>query len=178
MIAGLVLSDSEEVESGLAFFGEDGVETFSILDTAEIADKIVEKEPDVLAVDTGNQVIRELTENEEELKEEGYSFTPASMQKKKVKRFQAIQNTVNHRTGTAVEFIRFEPQITSEELAIDSEAALESYGVKTEELGSALEFDALLGAVTARFYQQGDFRDFGVVIPGKAEAEEEETEKA
>lgn len=178
MIAGLVLSDSEDVESGIAFFGENGVETLSILDTTEIADEIVEREPDVLAVNTGNQVIRELSEDEEELKEEGYMFKPASMQKKKVKRFQAIQKTVNHRTGTAVEFIRFDPQITSKELAIDSESALVSYGIETDELDSTLEFDALLGAVTARFYQQGDFRDLGVVIPGKPEEDEEETEKA
>jgi hypothetical protein len=180
MIAGLVLSESEEMESSIAFFGEEGVETFSLNDTGEIADLIVEKEPDVLAVNTGSEVIRELSEQEEELKDEGYSFTPSSMEKRKVKRFQAIQNTVNHRTGTAVEFIRFDPKITSEELAIDSEQALEAYGVETGSLDSAREFDALLGAVTARFYQQGDFKDLGVVVPGASaeEQDDEDTEKA
>ncbi|MFB6143881.1 MAG: hypothetical protein ABEJ98_01085 [Candidatus Nanohaloarchaea archaeon] len=176
MIAGLVLSDSEEVESALAFFGEDSVETFSVLETEKIVDEICEREPDVLAVDTGAEVRKDLTENEEELKEEGFMFTPSSMEKKKVKRFQAIQRTVNHRTGTGVEFIRFDPHISSEELAADTEDALESYGVDTSTLDSSREFDALLGAVTARFYQQGDVRDFGIIVPG--ETGEDDTKKA
>jgi hypothetical protein len=36
----------------------------------------------------------------------------------------------------------------------------------------------MLGAVTARYYEQGDFRDLGIIVPGEeSEQKEEDTPK-
>ncbi|MFB6145314.1 MAG: hypothetical protein ABEJ99_02290 [Candidatus Nanohaloarchaea archaeon] len=170
MIAGLVLTDNEEEDSALAFVSDDKVETFSIKDTQEIVEKIKEKGPEILAADIGlEQRGEDLTHQEEELKEKGYSFTPTHTETKNVKRLQAIKAVLDRDMEMPPNFIRFDPFITAEELAIDEENGFESYGIDTSDLSSAKEFDALLGAVTARFYEQNQFTELGVVIPGKVE---------
>jgi len=63
------------------------------------------------------------------------------------------------------EVIRFEPQITADELAIHDDSALGSYGVDSSKIESAEQFDAMLGAITARFYEQNQVKDLGVIIP-------------
>lgn len=164
MIAGLILSNSEQEESHITFLGDDTV-SFSVKENSEIMEKIKEFKPEILAVDCGTEQMREeLTPQEKDLKEEGYSFTPTSMEKKKSKRLQALKAALT-REGVNPEFIRFEPYITSKELAIDSDQALNSIGVDTDGLENSHQFDAMLGAVTARFYQQDQFRDLGVIVP-------------
>ncbi|MFB6159343.1 MAG: hypothetical protein ABEJ95_06865 [Candidatus Nanohalobium sp.] len=164
MIAGLILSDDVEKECSMAFLGED-LETCKLTTNEEIVEKVEEKEPEVLAVDVGTeQSAQELTKKENKLKEEGHIFTPNSYQKRKVERMQSLERHLNHVMGGQVEIIRFEPQITAQELVIDSEDDLEALGVEGD-IGSAEEFDAVLGAVTARFYSQGQFQDLGVVVP-------------
>lgn len=165
MIAGLILSDNEQLNSELAFVGDE-VETFSVEDNQEIVEKIKEFEPEIVAVNSASEVTREeFSEQEEELKEEGYNFTPSTTESKKVKRLQALKAVLNRDMEEPIQFIRFDPHITAEELAIDSERAFESYGINASDLESARQFDAVLGAVTARFYQQQQFKDLGVIVP-------------
>ena len=164
MIAGLILSDNLDEDCSLAFLGEN-LETFQVETNEEIVELVEEKSPDVLAVDAGTeQGQKEFTKQEKELKEEGYIFTPNSHQKRKVERMQSLERHLNHSMGGQIEIIRFEPQITAKELAIDSEKDLRSIGVEGE-IGNVEEFDATLGAITARFYSQGQFDDYGVVVP-------------
>jgi predicted nuclease with RNAse H fold len=164
MIAGLILSDDIEKESSLAFLSEE-LEIFKVETNQEIVEKVKEEEPEILAADVGTtQGQQELTKEEQELKEEGYIFTPNSFQKTKVERMQSLERHLNHEMGGLIEVVRFEPQITARELAIDSEKDLASIGVEGEISGTQ-EFDAVLGAVTARFYSQGQFEDLGVIIP-------------
>jgi predicted nuclease with RNAse H fold len=164
MIAGLILADSLEEDCSLAFLDEK-LETFQVETNDEIVELIEEKEPEVLAVDVGTeQGKEEFTKQEKELKEEGYIFTPNSHQTRKVERMQSLERHLNHAMGGRIQIIRFEPQITARELAIDSEQDLKSIGVEGD-IGSVEEFDAVLGAVTARFYSQGQFEDLGVVVP-------------
>ena len=164
MIAGLILTEDVDEECSIVFLDED-LETFEVNKNEEIVELIEEKEPEILAVDIGTkQGQKEFTKEEKELKEEGYIFTPNSHQKRKVERMQSLERHINHAMGGRVEVIRFEPQITAKELAIDSEEDLSSLGVDGD-IRSVGEFDAALGAVTARFYSQGQFEDLGVVIP-------------
>lgn len=166
MIAGLVLSEKEDEESYLAFLG-DNVSCTGVGSNDEIVELVEERKPEVLAVDASTEKSRKpRTEREEELEEEGYVFTPAAQQKKKVRRLEALESRLFERMGgERPEIVRFDPQITADELGIHGDPALESYGVDTSCLESALQFDAMLGAVTARFYQQNQVEDLGVIIP-------------
>jgi len=165
MIAGLILTNTEKEESNLAFISDD-TETYSIKNTEKLVEKLKEEKPDVLAVNVSSQQSREeFTNVEEDLKEEGYNFTPSSSQPKKIKRLQAIKAVLERDMANSPDFIRFDPYITSEELALDSDKALSSIGVNPNNIGSSKEFDAVLGAVTARFYQQNQYKDLGVIVP-------------
>lgn len=166
MIAGLILTGTEKEESHLAFLDEEGLETYSIKDTEELVDKIKEMEPEVLAADVGTELSgKRLTEGEENLKEEGYSFTPSSQEKKKVERMKAIERSLKHFADRPPELIRFDPRISAEELALHGDNALESYGIEPSGIESTRQFDAAVGAVTARFYSENQFEDLGVIVP-------------
>lgn len=174
MIVGLILSDNEQLNSEIALLGDE-LEVYSLETNQEIVEKITELEPEVVAVNSAGEVTREeLSEQEEELKEEGYSFTPSRTESKKVKRFQGLKTLIKREMLDAPDFIRFDPHITAEELAIDGDKALDAYGVKTSDINSARQFDAVLGSITARFYQQEQYQDLGVVVPQSLDTEESE----
>lgn len=166
MIAGLILTDTENEDSFLAFIDDSQTETYPIKDTGKIVDTIAQKKPEVLAVNCGTELSgKELTKDEEDLKEEGYSFTPSSNEKKKVERMRAIDRSLKHHMDKPPEIIRFDPFISSEELALDGDRAIESLGIDTDDIESSREFDAVVGAITARFYSQNQYEESGVVIP-------------
>ncbi|MFB6190537.1 MAG: hypothetical protein ABEJ91_03105 [Candidatus Nanohaloarchaea archaeon] len=166
MNAGVILKDSTEEKTQLVFLSGE-TECCRASTNDEIIELIKEREPEVVAVDAGTQVGRdEFNEQEEELKEEGYSFTPTSHETKKARRLEALKARLFEEMGAKQpEIIRFEPRITAEELALHDESALGSLGVDASGLESSEQFDAMLGAVTARFYEQNQVRDLGVVIP-------------
>lgn len=166
MIAGLILADSPEKDCAIAFLGDE-VSTFTVKTNEEIVELVEERKPDVLAVNAGDEEsLEEFTKHEKELREEGFAFTPTSHQKTLMKRLEALKQHMLQEMGAEQpEFIRFDPHITSEILAVHSDRALEALGVDTSEIGSSKEFDALVGAITARFYQQNQYRDLGIVIP-------------
>ena len=170
MISGLILTDSKDQKSCIAFL-DDSTKCFELESNEEIVDEIVKRKPEILAVNAGNDEIRgELTEKESELKEEGHTFTPTSHNKMLSRRLEALESQLFAEMGAeGPEIIRFEPAITSKQLAIDGDSALNSMGIDTSEIGSAREFDAVLGAVTARFYQQNQFSDMGVIVPENLE---------
>lgn len=167
MTAGLILSDSEDKESQLAFI-EDGTSTFSLKDTGEVVDTIKEEKPEILAVNCGTELRSgRLTEREEDLKEAGYSFTPSFTEKKKVERLRAIKRSLRHHMDKPPEIIRFDPAISSEELALHGDDSLESLGINGSDIESSKEFDAVVGAVTAQFYSENHYRDEGLIVPEK-----------
>ncbi|MFB6174584.1 MAG: hypothetical protein ABEJ87_01240 [Candidatus Nanohalobium sp.] len=175
MIAGLILKDKVGGKSFVAFLDE-GLECFSVNENQEIVELFEEKEPDIVAANVGlEQSQEELTKQEEELQDAGYTFTPNSHREKLVKRLDALKAQLTHETGLQPEFIRFEPQISARELAVDGDEALESYGLDVSDIGSAGEFDAALGCVTGRFYQENQYVEHGVVVP-EAVREEDPTE--
>jgi hypothetical protein len=73
--------------------------------------------------------------------------------------------------GESPDIIRFEPSITAEQLAIHDDAGFKSLGIDTSGIRSARQFDAALGAVTARFYSQNQYEDLGVIVPESLETE-------
>ncbi|MFB6209485.1 MAG: hypothetical protein ABEJ56_05110 [Candidatus Nanohaloarchaea archaeon] len=169
MIAGLMLSDSEKEDSQLALLGDE-TDSLSLKDTGRIVDEISGREVEVLAVNCGTELnAGELTEDEEELKEAGYAFTPSHTEKKKVERLRAIERSLKHLMDKPTELIRFDPAITSEKLALDSDDSLESLGVDASDISSSKQFDAVLGAITARFYSQNHYSDEGLIVPEKLE---------
>lgn len=174
MIAGLLLSEKEQLDSEIAFLGDE-LEVFSLESNQELVEKLKEFEPDIVAVDSAAEVTREeLSDQEEELKEEGYSFTPSRNESKKIRRLQSLKAVLNRDMAESPEFIRFDPHITADELAIDGDKALKSYGVDPSDINSARQFDAVLGSITARFYQQKQFQDLGVVVPQSLDTEKSE----
>jgi len=164
MIAGVILSDTLDEDSKIAFL-DDELDVFSVENNSDIVGLFERFRPEVVAFDVGTeQGLKEFTQSEQELQDEGFIFTPNSHQEKKVERLQSLEKHVKHKLDYIPEFIRFEPQITAEELMLDGEDALSSLGVEGD-IGGAREFDAVLGAVTARFYSQGQFEEYGVVVP-------------
>lgn len=174
MIAGLVLEDKTDKESFAAFLDDD-LECFSFMDNGEILDLMEEREPELIVANVGlEQSGEELTKDEKQLKENGFVFTPNSHREKVVKRLDALKNQLMHQRGLKPEFIRFDPQISASELAIDGDRALEGYGINPSDIDSAGEFDAVIGCITGRFYQENQFQDLGVIVPKSIGDEDEE----
>ncbi|MBC5792609.1 MAG: hypothetical protein H8Z69_01075 [Nanohaloarchaea archaeon] len=179
MIAGIILSETDKEKVHIAFLGDEKTETLSLKDNEKIVEKLKKEEPDIVAVDADTEHGEdEFSEREEELKEEGYNFTPASAEKRKVKRLQGLKAILRRDMEMPPEFIRFDPFISARELALEDERGLESLGIETEGIKSDRQFDAMLGAVTARFYDQSQFRDLGVIVPGEHEEDEDTDERA
>lgn len=175
---GIDLTENEDIDSTVAFLGDE-VESHSVKSNDELADLIEEKTPGIVAVNTGLQERRGLSDDEEELQESGRIFTPASQDTQRVRRFQDLKNRVRQKVAgeDMPEFIRFDPAITGKELALDSDEALKSIGVEASNIESSREFDAVLGAVTARFYDQDQAKDMDVVVPKAFRGDNEEDSK-
>lgn len=166
MNAGVILKNTTEEKTQLVFLGDE-TECREAGTNDEIIEIVKQGEPKVLAFDVGLETGRdEFTEQEEKLKEEGYSFVPTSHEPKKSRRLEGLKARLFEEMGAgSPEIIRFDPQITSEALAIDGDHALKSYGIDPSNIETAEQFDAMLGAITARFYEQNQIKDLGVIIP-------------
>lgn len=176
--AGLILKDNTEEDSVLVVASSEKCEVWSPTTNEDIVEVLEEEKVEILAADVGmDQGREEFTKQEKELKEEGYSFVPSGQQVKRMKRLESLAAHLDHVLGIeSPEIIRFNRFITAEELAIHNDEALESLGFETEGLNTSEKFDAMLGAVTARYYEQGAFRDMGVIIPGEGSEDEENGE--
>lgn len=178
MYCGIIFAEDDSKDSQVAFLGEE-IKVFTVTSNKEIIELVSERKPDLVAVNTGMEDINHLSAEEEELKEEGFIFTPSRHDTHRVRRFQSFEGLLKRSMSMdeVPEFLRFNPSITRKELAIDGDSALESYGIETEDINSAGEFDAVLGAVTARFYDQGQADDRGIVVPEPLQGgEEDDTE--
>jgi hypothetical protein len=178
MLCGINFAEDDSSDSGVAFLGDE-LETFSVESNEEIIELVEERTPKIIAVNTGMQERESLSDGEEELQEEGHIFTPAQHDTQRVRRFEAFKGLLQRKLpGEEIpEFIRFDPVISGRELAIDTDSALESYGVDASGIESSAEFDAALGAVTARFYQQEQTEEMGVQVPESLHEDEEEEPK-
>lgn len=174
MYCAINFSETDETESNVAFLGDD-LEVFTANSNEEILELVAERTPQIVAVNTGLKEMNRLSEGEEDLREEGHIFTPSQHDTKRVRRFQAFKGLLERKvSGDEIpDFIRFDPVITGRELAIDSDSALESYGIDSSEISSSGEFDAVLGVVTARFYDQGQAEDQGITVPNPLEEKDE-----
>jgi|GEM_PF-468552 hypothetical protein len=174
MLCGISFGESGE-DAAVAFISDE-TESFSVESNKEILDLIKDRKPQIIAVDTGLKERGSLSEGEEKLQEEGFIFTPAEDDTRTVRRFLSLKGSISQTIpGDEIpEYIRFNPVITGRELAIDSDEGLEGYGINSSNIESAQEFDAVLGAVTARFYQQGQIREMAVSVPEPVKEQEEE----
>lgn len=165
MNAGVIITDNTDKESYAAFLG-DKLQTYAFKTNEELLELIAKHDPRVIAFDAGTETsMKEFNKNEEELKEEGHSFVPTSHEPRRSKRVEALKTSILHNTDKQVEVIRFEPKITADELALHDDSGLEALGIDPSGIESAGEFDAVLGAVTSRFYSQNQFEDYGVIVP-------------
>lgn len=167
MIAGLNLKTDGECK--LAVLGDE-LEIIDVETNMDIVGALSEKAA-IVAVNAPLETGEGLSEKEEELIDEGHIFSP-STQNKKLKRRALHLKQLFIENGVEAELIRFDPMITSKELAIDSDKALESYGISSTDISGADEFDAVLGAVTARFYEENQCDDLGVQIPKPLDSSE------
>lgn len=166
-LAGLILKDNLDEDCSVAFLEDENCEVFTVNTNEEIVNLIEEFEPEILAVNVGMEQRKgDLTQGEEDLVDEGYSFTPNSHKVKLMKRLESLEAHLTKNLGPdSPEIIRFDPFISMEELAIESDKALEGFGIDTGDINSTQEFDAVVGAVTARFYEQNQFEDMDVIVP-------------
>ena len=166
MYCAITFGETEGSNSQVAFLSDE-MEVFTVETNEEIIELVRERTPQIIAVNTGLKDLNQLSEDEEELKEEGYIFTASQHDTQRVRRFQAFRGLLERKlAGEEIpEYIRFDPVITGRELAIDDDSSLESYGLDTSGINSSGEFDAVLGVVTARFYDQGQAEDRGIVVP-------------
>jgi hypothetical protein len=167
MIAGVILRENQDEECQIAFLG-DGLECFDLVENSEIVEEIEKRDISVLAVNAGSvQGRQEFTEKEDELREEGHIFTPSSHEKTKSKRLEALKTQLHNAMGEMEmpTVVRFDPHITAERLALKSDDALRGLGIDPESIKTASQFDATLGAVTARFYEQNQYENLGVIVP-------------
>jgi len=160
MIAGLNLKTDGDCQ--LAVFGDE-LEIFDVETNMDIIEALP-SEATVVAVNAPLDESKGLSEKEEDLVEEGHIFSP-STQNTELKRRALHLKQLFIENGVGAELVRFDPMITSKELAIEGDKALESYGVPSDGISSADEFDAVLGAVTARFYEENQCEDFGIQVP-------------
>ncbi|MFO7794496.1 MAG: hypothetical protein R6V35_06005 [Candidatus Nanohaloarchaea archaeon] len=158
MIAGLYLTENE---CTLAVI-DDGIKIEEYETNQEIVDNL--EDVDILSVNAPLTSGRELEQQEEELQEEGYIFSPGAHDETLRRRAAHLKQLIEQK-GVMTEMIRYDPMITSKELALDGDKALESMGFETYNIKKSRDFDAVLGAVTARFYDQEQFEDFGVIVP-------------
>ncbi len=158
MIAGLYLTEDK---CKLAVI-DDGIKIEEYETNQEIVDNL--EDIDILAVNAPLTSGRELEKQEEKLQEEGYIFSPGSHDETLRRRAAHLKQLIEQKR-VMTELIRYDPMITSRELALDGDKALESMGFETSNIEKSRDFDAVLGAVTARFYDQDQFEDFGVIVP-------------
>lgn len=174
-LAGVDLAESDEINSAVAVLSNEGVKSDEFETNEEILEFLEKEKPDTVAVNSGMEESRELSEGEEKLEDEGFIFTAAKDDTQRVRRFQDLKRRMIERfdADERPEFIRYSPMITNRELAIDGDAGLESYGIETDEIKSSRELDAVLGAITSRFYSQGQFKDMGVIVPEPMSSQEQ-----
>ena len=157
-IAGLYLTDGECKLAVLT----DELKLHSLETNEEIIKHL--SDVTVLAVNAALKTGKELTDTEKDLQEEGYIFSPGENEETLRRRASHLKQLIKQK-GLNLELVRFDPMITSRELALDGDKALESMGIDSSSIESSQGFDAALGAVTARFYQQDQFKDLGVIVP-------------
>jgi len=169
--AGLILKDNLEEECKISFLTDNNLSCFSVSTNKEIVELIEEHEPEIISVNVGiDETPEEFTEQEQNLIDEGFSFIPNSQKKKLMKRLESLTSHLNKTMGVkSPEVIRFDPIITAKELAISNDSDLRGLGINTEDIISAEMFDAALGSVTARFYEQNQYEDFEVIVPSPLE---------
>lgn len=175
---GIVLTEEDENKSAIATLGDE-VESEKVETNEELADIIREVSPNIIAVNTGLKETRKMSEKEEELQEQGHIFTPAYQDNTRVRRFQDLKRRLEQSMAPedVPEFIRFDSVITGRELALEDDKGLKSLSVETSDINSSKEFDAVLGAVTARFHSQGQTENMDVVVPQTLKDESDEDSK-
>jgi len=149
-------------ETKVAILG-DGTKIISAESNKDIVDAL-DSNSNIIAINAPLIKSDGLSDKEEELIDEGYSFSPSTHNKVLHRRALHLKQLL-FEEGVEAEVIRFDPMITSQELAIDGDQALNSYGVSSSDIDNADEFDAVLGAITARFYEQNQCQDYGVQVP-------------
>ena len=135
MIAGIVLGE----EPRIAKLDDEGVEVVEFADPGELMEEL-EEGFEVVALEFP-------PEDGSDLVEEGFSFMPLEMRDIRLKTLKDLEEGIKMRTGAEV--VGFLPEISRESLGVVEFRGLE----------------AVLGAVTARFYQEDMCIDRGVQIP-------------
>lgn len=102
---------------------------------------------------------------EEELIKEGYSILPQEMRNRRLlERAEFLCNSIK-RSGVGSTIIESNPGLVAKKLGITGDRQLEAYGVDTSDVENVYEFDALLLALTARFYAEDEYEDKDIILP-------------
>jgi len=171
---GLVLSGDAETRCAVAFLSDE-LETFTEKDDQRLLELIEERTPMVVAFTVppeGSNVQEGFRENEKDMVEEGHRFLPPEMRDNdEMERALFLKNSLQ-RSGFMHEVIECRPTISAEVLDIQSDDELEDLGVPTEGIHNMTEFEAVLAAVTAKFYANDRYEEKGFIVPKRLDDED------
>ncbi|MHC1582493.1 MAG: DUF429 domain-containing protein [Candidatus Syntropharchaeia archaeon] len=164
MIAGIDLSGSPKKISGLCIMGTT-TKTFSVYRDEEILEIIEREKPEIIAIDAplsfrgtayrdGDREIRKF-----------YKILPLTFFGMKKLTERGIE--LKKRLG-GYRVIEVYPHASKEVLGIKNPRDLEKFGVSVD-IKNEHEFDAVICALTGRFYFQGMYKKFGdedpIILP-------------
>jgi predicted nuclease with RNAse H fold len=121
----------------------------------------------------GSNVDEGFREGEEDMVEEGHAFLPAEMHDNdEMERALFLKNSLQ-RSGFMHEVIECRPMVSAEVLGIQGDDELGDLGVPTEGIRNMREFEAVVAAVTAKFYANDRFEEKGFIVPKRLDDTDE-----
>ncbi|MDY6789098.1 MAG: hypothetical protein SVV03_03995 [Candidatus Nanohaloarchaea archaeon] len=167
VFCGLVMQKEKGIPCGVAFISDE-LECFSEKEDKRILEMVADRKPEVVAFTTplkADHKLKGFSDEEEELVDEGYSFLPRDMHDQaEMERTEFMKNSLK-RHAPESEIIECRPMVTAEILGIEGDPDLEDLGMNTENIHSTTEFEAVLAAITAKYYANNMYRDKGFVVP-------------
>lgn len=102
---------------------------------------------------------------EKELVEDGHSMLPTGMRDRRLlERAEFLSNSIK-RSGLGSTIIESNPKLVAKKLDVSGDRKLEAYGIDTTDIENVYEFDAVLLALTAKFFDEDQYEDKDIILP-------------
>lgn len=171
MYCGIVLTNSPEEPSAVAFVDDDGVVTAeSVAGNEDIVALLQEHRPTIVALNAPPERVTEQPEEfragEQELVDEGHRILPQGMRDRQVLERAAHLTRQVEGSGVGCRVIESDPHVVARMLDIATDDDLDDYGVVPADITSAREFDAVILAIVAKLADdRTDDRD--IMVPAE-----------
>ncbi len=171
---GIVLSGDAGTRCAVAFLSDE-LETFTEKDDQRLLELIEERKPVVVAFTVpmeGSNVQEGFRDGEQDMVDDGHAFLPVEMRDNdEMERALFLKNSLQ-RSGFMHEVIECRPMISAEVLGVQGDDELEDLGVPTDDIHNMTEFEAVMAAVTAKFYANDRYEEKGFIVPKRLDMDE------